>query len=85
MWVSCDNGHCNLPKIMVRFGKELNTQGNFFGIEGKTSTTDEVVLHSPYNIKVNVKNGILREYGTNLKCNLLLCFGIVFGILLLIN
>ena len=69
MWVSCDNGHCNLPKIMVRFGKELNTQGNFFGIEGKTSTTDEVVLHSPYNIKVNVKNGILREYGTKLDIN----------------
>ena len=69
MWVSCDNGHCNLPKIIVRFGKELNTQGNFFGIEGKTSTTDEVVLHSPYNIKVNVKNGILREYGTKLDIN----------------
>ncbi len=69
MWISCDNNHYNLPKIGIKFGKELNTQGNFFGIEGKTSTTDEVVLHSPYNIKVNVKNGILREYGTKLDVN----------------
>jgi hypothetical protein len=69
MWISCDNNHYNLPKIGIKFGKELNTQGNFFGIEGKTSTTEEVVLHSPYNIKVNVKNGILREYGTKLDVN----------------
>jgi hypothetical protein len=69
MWISCDNNHYNLPKIGIKFGKELNTQGNYFGIEGKTSTTDEVVLHSPYNIKVNVKNGILREYGTHLDVN----------------
>ena len=62
MWVTCEKKHCNLPKKIIKFGKELNTEGNYFGIEGKTQTIDEVVLHSPYNIKVNVKNGILREY-----------------------
>ena len=66
MWVTCEKKHCNLPKIIIKFGKELNTEGNYFGIEGKTQTIDEVVLHSPYNIKINVKNGILREYGTQL-------------------
>ena len=67
MWVSCEKNHNNLPKIKIKFGEELNTQGNFFGIEGKTQNIDEVVLHSPYNIKINVKNAILREYGFKLN------------------
>ena len=67
MWAKCE--HCNeyiLPKIIVKFGKDLNTQGIFNGIVGKTSTIEEVVLHSPYNLKINIKNGLLNEYGINL-------------------
>ena len=66
MWVTCEKHHYNLPKLLIKFGKELNTEGNYFGIEGKTQTIYEVVLHSPHNIKINVKNGILREYGNQL-------------------
>jgi hypothetical protein len=67
MWAKCE--HCNeyiLPKIIIKFGKDLNTQGIFNGIVGKTSTIEEVVLHSPYNLKINIKNGLLNEYGINL-------------------
>ena len=45
----------NFPKL-IKFGKESITEGNYFGIEGKTQIIDEVVLHFPY-----VKNSILRK------------------------
>ena len=67
MWAKCE--HCNeyiLPKIIIKFGNDLNTQGVYNGIVGKTSTVEEVVLHSPYNLKINIKNGLLNEYGINL-------------------
>ena len=34
-----------------------------------TSVTNEIVLHSPYNLKVNVKNAVTTHYGNKLKVN----------------
>ena len=68
LWAPCINGHYNLPKIKVNFGLELFPMK---GIDNNitTSTTDEIVLHSPYNLKINIKNAVHSRYGTKLKVN----------------
>ena len=68
LWAPCVHGHYNLPKIKVKFGLEL------FPIKGidnniTTSTINEIVLHSPYNLKINIKNAVNGRYGTKLKVN----------------
>ena len=67
LWAPCPKGHYNLPKIKVNFGLEL------FPMKGNdnisTSTTSEIVLHSPYNLKINIKHAVNSHYGTKLKLN----------------
>jgi hypothetical protein len=68
LWAPCINGHYNLPKIKVNFGLEL-----FPLISNDNNTTtsikNEIVLHSPYNLKINIKNAVNSQYGTKLKVN----------------
>ena len=61
LWVPCKCGEYNLPKIKVRFGVELLRDKTY-----KTSSLDEIVIHSPYNLKINLKNAVMKNYGTNL-------------------
>ena len=62
LWVPCTCGEYNLPKIKVRFGRELLRDKLY-----KTSSTDEIVLHSPYNLKINIKDAVMNNYGTKLN------------------
>ena len=63
LWIPCANcGEYNLPKIKVRFGTELLRDKYF-----KTSSADEIVVHSPYNLKINIKDAVMNNYGTRLN------------------
>ena len=68
-WVTCSCGEYNLPKINVKFGFELfpyyhekKTKKNL-----STCTTNEIVLHSPYNLKMNIFDVANKHYGNKLK------------------
>ena len=61
LWVKCKCGEYFLPKITVMFGLDLLKNKSF-----KTYSTDEIVLHSPYNLKINIKNAVITHYGTDL-------------------
>ena len=62
LWVPCQCGEYNLPKIKVRFGSELFKDKKY-----KTSSVDEIVLHSPYNLKINIKDAIMNNYDKKLN------------------
>ena len=63
LWVPCAScGEYILPKIKVRFGSELLRDKIY-----KTSSLDEIVLHSPYNLKINIKDAIVSNYGDKLN------------------
>ena len=62
LWVPGVCGEYNLPKIKVRFGTELLRDKYY-----KTSSSDEIVLHSPYNLKINIKDAVMNNYGTKLN------------------
>ena len=63
LWVPCAScGEYILPKIKVRFGSELLRDKTY-----KTSSLDEIVLHSPYNLKINIKDAIVSNYGDKLN------------------
>ena len=63
LWVPCIScGEYILPKIKVRFGSELLRDKKY-----KTSSLDEIVLHSPYNLKINIKDAIVSNYGDKLN------------------
>jgi hypothetical protein len=62
LWVKC--GHCgeyNLPKITVKFGLDFITN------QSKSTATEGFVLHSPYNLKINIKNAVVTHYGTDIN------------------
>ena len=70
LWVPCKKcGEYNLPKISVRFGLDLienkkndkNKANN-----NKTLPIDEIVLHDPYNLKINIRDAVKTHYGTNI-------------------
>ena len=61
LWIKCKCGEYLLPKIIVRFGLDLLKNKSF-----NTYSIDEIVLHSPYNLKINIKNATMSHYGTNL-------------------
>ena len=61
LWVHCKCGEYNLPKIKVKFGDELLKNKGY-----KTSEVYEIVIHSPYNLKINLKNAVIKNYGTQL-------------------
>ena len=63
LWIPCTScGEYNLPKIKVRFGTEMLREKYV-----KTSTSDEIVVHSPYNLKINLKDAVMNNYGTKLN------------------
>ena len=71
LWVPCSCGEYNLPKINVKFGFELfpslqtkNKKKNL-----STCITNEIVLHCPYNLKVNINNAVSNQYGNKLDLN----------------
>ena len=71
LWVPCECGEYNLPKINVKFGFELfpSLQINNKKKNLSTCTTNEIVLHSPYNLKININNVATTHYGNKLYIN----------------
>jgi len=68
LWAPCQNGDYNLPKIKVNFGLELFPM-KYDDNNITTSVKNEIVLHSPYNLKINIKNAVNNRYGIKLKVN----------------
>ena len=69
LWVPCKKcGEYNLPKISVRFGLDLieNKKSDKNKISNKTLPIDEIVLHDPYNLKINIRDAVKTHYGTNI-------------------
>ena len=59
LWVKCNNcGEYNLPKITVKFGL------NFLN---KSTSIEDYVLHSPYNLKMNIKQAVATQFGSDMK------------------
>ena len=59
LWVKCKNcGEYNLPKITVKFGLDFITTKN---------KAEDFVLHSPYNLKINIKNAVVTHYGMDIN------------------
>ena len=74
LWVPCPNKTCkeyNLPKINVKFGFELfpSLQRDKRKKNLSTCSTNEIVLHSPYNLKININNAVTTHYGNKLDLN----------------
>ena len=69
LWAPCKDGHYNLPKLKVNFGLELFPMKSNDYNNITTSVTNEIVLHSPYNLKINIKNAVNSQYGMKLKVN----------------
>ena len=59
LWAKCTNcGNYILPKIDVQFGMEIN---NNKIINQNTSTSDNIVLFSPYNLKFSLNEVLIKE------------------------
>ena len=69
LWAPCKNGHYNLPKLKTSFGKEFFPFNCLKYPDHSTSTINDIVLHSPYNLKINIKNAMKNKYGTKLDVN----------------
>ena len=70
IWAKCPK--CNesmLPKLTVRFGKEVNIDG---AMKYSTCRYDSVVLFSPLSLKENYNNSLLKDYGIKLDVEQLL-------------
>ena len=62
LWVMCKCGQYNLPKITIKYGKEL-LRDNIY----KTSYSDEIILYLPNNLRVNIKNTVIENFGEDLN------------------
>ena len=65
IWAKCP--YCKekfLPKLTVKFGKEVNFNGD---LKYNTSVSDCVILFSPLSLKENYNNSIVKTYGTKLN------------------
>ena len=71
LWVPCAScKNYNLPKIKVQFGLELFPNHNKkIDDNSSTSVYHEIVLHSPYNLKINIKDAVTTQYGMKLDVN----------------
>ena len=57
LWVKCSKcGEYNLPKIKVKFGLD------FINDKSKSTSIKEYVLHSPYNLKINIKQAVNTQF-----------------------
>ena len=62
IWVKCKKcGEYNLPKITVKFGLD------FVPAQSKSNSIEDFVLHSPYNLKINIKNAVVSRYGMDIN------------------
>ena len=62
-WVYCNK--CEkyiLPQIKVRFGTEFLRDKSF-----KTSSFDQFAIHSPYYLKIYIKDAVMNNYETKLN------------------
>lgn len=67
LWASCPFcGSFLLPKIGVRLGREIN---HFNKLKFNTSSYEAVVLYSPFFLKYNYNNGLLKEFKFKLDVN----------------
>ena len=66
LWAPCKKGHYNLPKIKIIFGNEYFPLNATKHPNKSTSIINDIVLHSPYNLKINIKNAMKNKYGTKL-------------------
>ena len=77
MWAKCP--YCNeyiLPKITIQYGTEINRCGQ---LKFNTSKNDCSVLFSPYFLKVNYNNSVLRNFGIKLDVEeLMLRYNTIF-------
>ena len=71
LWLPCVQcKNYNLPKIKVQFGLELFPNHNKkIDDNSSTSVYHEIVLHSPYNLKINIKDAVTTQYGMKLDVN----------------
>ena len=71
LWVKCPNKECgeyNLPKINVKFGLELfPSRKSLFKKSVSTSIKNEIVIYSPYNLKLNINNAVMTHYAGKLN------------------
>ena len=62
IWVKCNKcGEYNLPKIIVKFGLD------FITTPSKSTSIEDFVVHSPYNLKINIKNAVVSRYGMDIS------------------
>ena len=77
MWTKCPS--CKeyiLPKITIQYGTEINKSGK---LKINTSKNDCIVLFSPYFLKVNYNNSLLRNFGIKLDVEeLMLRYNAIF-------
>jgi hypothetical protein len=65
LWAVCPHCEVNfLPKIGVHLGNELNKYNK---LQYDTSSHESVVLYSPFYLKYNINNGLIREFGNTLE------------------
>ena len=67
LWVPCNCGEYNLPKINVKFGLELFPSQKSLNKKVSTSVKNEIVLFSPYNLKLNIREAVMTHYGGKLN------------------
>ena len=61
LWVKCKKcEEYNLPKITVKFGLD------FIISQSKSTSIEDFVLHSPYNLKINIKNAVVTHYSRDI-------------------
>ena len=70
LWAPCKNGHYNLPKLKINFGNEYFPMNVLKHPNKSTSVLNDIVLHSPYNLKINIKNAMKNKYGTKLDVDM---------------
>jgi hypothetical protein len=77
LWAVCPHCESNLlPKIGISLGNELN---RYHKLAYPTSTYEAIVLYSPFFLKYNYNNGLLREFGNKLDVeNFKMRFNAVF-------
>ena len=77
MWTKCPSCKENiLPKITVQYGTEINESGK---LKINTSKNDCLVLFSPYFLKVNYNNSLVRNFGIKLDVEeLMLKYNAIF-------